>query len=613
MWKQKGRAGTFLLCYFAIIMAGIAVAVAFTGQRAAAQEPTDWRGDWEVQSGFDISVDSEGFKFPSSIAFVPNPGTSPKDPLYFVTELRGRVKVITNDRSVLTFAETSYDLRPNSELPAIAGEVGMAGVCLAPNQGYVFVTLAYRDAENILRNNIVRFETKADTFSVEPVDRVDFTDVFLPYQSVESHQIGSCQVRNGLLYVSVADGRQVQESQRVGSLLGKVLRMTLDGKPVSTNPFYLDEDIGKARNFVWAMGLRNPFGLKLVGDRMFVTDNGISIDRFLEVRKGANYLWDGTDASIGLNAEAVFVSGTGVGQLEHYPEGSEIFPSRFADSFFVAVTGNNQSREGVPNITVLPYDLRLGEVRTAPSPLVRYRGDSVQIVAGLGMGPDGLYFAPMLPIGDGSTAILKVTFAPAADYPFIIDETRTNPLELMRIYSCFACHSLDDNGGGNAGPVLDRDVLVPRVIARLNSGEHAQSVRDLDLLDQEPFVSSREARRKVAQAQGLDQVRLWLEHRIQEPRFDDPDAQMPNLGVPREAAALIAAYLVREENEAAKGGFLGKTVENVRDLFPTPTRANATRYGIVLAVLAFVAGGIFTSAGYWLLVCYRQKKSGRQA
>ena len=66
--------------------------------------------------------------------------------------------------------------------------------------------------------------------------------------------------------------------------------MTLDGKPVSTNPFYLDEDIGKARNFVWAMGLRNPFGLKLVGDRMFVTDNGISIDRFLEVRKGANYL-----------------------------------------------------------------------------------------------------------------------------------------------------------------------------------------------------------------------------------------------------------------------------------------------------------------------------------
>ena len=609
MRRGEGRVGIFLLVMFAVILAGISVAVVPKRGLAITQASSDWREDWEVQSGFDISVDSEGFEFPSSIAFVPNPGTSPKDPLYFVTELRGRVKVITNDRSVFTFAEITYDLQPTAELPAIAGEVGMAGVCLDPKHGYVFVTFAYRGPENILRNNIIRFDTKSDTFSVAPVTRVDFTDVFLPYRSVVSHQIGSCQVSDDLLYVSVADGSQAQKSQQLGSLLGKILRMTLDGKPVSTNPFYQDENIAKARNYVWAMGLRNPFGLKLVGDRMFVADNGSGIDRFLQIRKGTNYLWDGTEASMALNAEAVLVPGTGVGQLDYYPGTSGLFPNRFRESFFVAVTGNKLIRPGIPNIAVVPYDLRRGELRRRPSTLLRYNGDHAQIIAGLAVGPDGLYFAPMLPKTIGSTAILKVKYDPAAEYPFVLEETRS-PIELMRIYGCFACHSLDKNGEGNTAPVLDRAVLVPRVAARLNSDEHVQAVKKVDQLTQEPFVSFREARRSVEQAQGLERVRLWLEYRIQEPRFDDADAQMPSLGIGEEAAAIIAAHLVPEE--VKQDGFFVKTAKSVRNLMPRPTRANAKKYGLALTGLGFVAGGIFAMLGYWLFIRLRERKNGRR-
>ena len=158
-----------------------------------------------------------------------------------------------------------------------------------------------------------------------PVAQIEFASLFLPYRSVVSHQIGSCQVSNGLLYVSVGDGHQIQKSQQVGTPLGKVLRMALDDKPVSTNPFYReeipqDEIPASARNYIWAMGFRNPFGLKLAGDRMFVADNGGRIDRFLEIRKGGNYLWDGTGSSIGLNAKAVLVPGRGVGQLEFHPQ-----------------------------------------------------------------------------------------------------------------------------------------------------------------------------------------------------------------------------------------------------------------------------------------------------
>ena len=45
----------------------------------------DWRSDWAVPSGISTTIDTEGYDFPTAIAFVPNPGAGPKDVLYFVT------------------------------------------------------------------------------------------------------------------------------------------------------------------------------------------------------------------------------------------------------------------------------------------------------------------------------------------------------------------------------------------------------------------------------------------------------------------------------------------------------------------------------------------------
>ena len=365
------------------------------------------------------------------------------------------------------------------------------------------------------------------------------------------------------------------------------------------------------------MGLRNPFGLKLVGDRMFVADNGIVNDRFLQIRKGANYLWNGSDASIGLNAEAVFIPGAGVGQIDYYDGTSGIFPSRFDGSFFVAITGGSKVKDGIPRIAVLPYDLRQGVLLRAPSALLQRKlKGRAQIVAGIALGPDGLYFAPMFPNNEGITAILKVKHDTASDYPFVIDYTGANPIRLMRDHGCLACHTVDGTGRGTTGPVLDRGVLVPRVMARLNSDEYAQAVIKVDQLNQEPFGSFREARRKVKQAQGLEQVRLWLEYRIQEPRFDDADATMPNLGIPKDVAARIAAYLGREEKEKAvvkPDGFFEKTIKKVKGIAPRPTRKNAQKYGLVLTGLGFVAGGIISLLGYRLLIRLRETNRGRDS
>lgn len=125
-----------------------------------ADEPHDWRGDWGIEEDFELSKDTVGYHFPTAIAFVPNPGNGPRDPLYFVTEIRGSVKVITNDRSVYKFADGITNFKPLRELPEQTGESGLAGICLDAAHGYVFVTFTYEDANGVLRNNIARFETE---------------------------------------------------------------------------------------------------------------------------------------------------------------------------------------------------------------------------------------------------------------------------------------------------------------------------------------------------------------------------------------------------------------------------------------------------------------------
>lgn len=593
--------------------AALFLLVALVACSSAGSPPSqagfDWRSDWTVQSGFNIQTDAQGFQFPTSIAFVPHPGPAPKDPLYFVTEIRGGVKVVTNDRSVFTFAEDFFRLRPRHELPSGSGEVGLAGLCLDAGRGYVFVTFAYQDADNVLRNNVVRFQSTPETFSLSPSAQLDFTEVFAPYRSVVSHQIGPCQVRDGLLYISAGDGQQPQNSQRLDSLLGKVLRMTLDGKPVPGNPFFQDDDIKNAANYVWAYGLRNPFGLKTVGDGVFVADNGPSLDRFLQVTEGSNYLWGGgSNVGIATNADWVIFPGKGVAQIDYYPQGSNLFPSQFKDSFFLTISGSSDQRlERIPAVWIAPYDLRHGKLTAVASPLVQYRGEGVQVVAGLAFGPDGLYFVPLFPNREGTSAVLRVVYDPAAGYPFLIEAER-DPTVLMNTLGCFACHQLGSEPGGTIGPALDRDLLVPRIQQRLNSSEYTAAVAKLDSLEEEPFLSFREARRSVQRAEGLTQVKLWLESRIQEPRFDDPDAQMPKLGVSQEQAAIISSFLAGIEEDRERKGVVQRIRSFVGDRLPDPPRQKHLVYFFASGLLL---GGLAAGAAFWAYVRLRRGRGGR--
>lgn len=610
---------TIIILGAAGIITGIVVALQLGTQPAPAD--FDWHTDWAVERGFNITIDSGGFQFPTSIAFIPEPGDSPKDPLYFVTELGGQIKVVTNDRTVFTFAEDFFNLRPRERIvPVLGEEVGMAGICLAPEQGQVFVTFSYHDANNTLRNNVVRFQSIPRRFSLSPTSQVDFTEIFDQYPSSRSHQIGPCEVRDDQLYVSVADGGLRDRSQLLDSVLGKVLRMDLDGKLASGNLFKEDENIENARNYVWASGLRNPFGLKLVGDRVFVADNGPDVDRFIQIKKGANYLWDGSNASIGTNADAVFYPGRGVAQMDYYPSSSELFPERFKGNFLMTMSGNPvERRDGFPAIWTVPYEMSQERLSGVASPLLRFRGNQVQVVAALGLGPDGLYFAPLLPNRAGFNGVFKISFDPEKQYPFVLEE-ESNPLLLMNSHGCFACHSLNENRRGTIGPILDRELLAPRLESRLNSPEYSLRIKEVDELEDEPFVSYRAARRSVEQAVGSEKISTWLYYRILEPRFDDPNAVMPQLGLSSQQARVLADFLARTPSGTADAdtsrsplgkisdGF-NKVADAVQDRLPVPTHSNAKKYLAAFFGVGVGIGAVATALTLGFLIRRRRKRN----
>ena len=542
--KISNKHSLLKTCFLLLLLSLI-----FLLRPAYAEDSEPWMKEWAVRDNFKISVDSGGFQFPSAIAFVPNPGDGPGDPLYFVTELRGKVKVVTNDRTVHTFAEDFFKLKPEEELPAFSGETGLAGICLDPENGYVFVTFAYQDENNILRNNMVRFEAEPETFSLKPKSTVDFTEVFVDEQTTPSHQIGPCQVYDGTVFVSVGDGHSFLKSQEVDSLLGKIIRMTTDGKPVSSNPFYVDDDVKKPRNYVWAYGLRNPFSLKVADGRVFVGDNGLSSDRFLEVRKGVNYLWNGSNWSTGLNADFAINPSVGPVQLDYYPENLEIFPEEYRGKFYL-VMGGNLSMPGPgqredKSIAILDYGFAENKMLSVPRLFLRYIGEENQIIVGVGIGPDGLYYAPILPDENGFTSIYKATYDESNSYPYKVDKA-VSAEDLLDTRACYGCHVVDYDGWGTAGPRLDRNTMAESILQRLDSPEYRETVKKLDGLDMEPYKEYRNARQEVLQKEGIDKVRTWVKYRLLEPKFDNPYSQMPKLGLTDHEAALLADYLVKD-------------------------------------------------------------------
>ncbi|HWP10229.1 MAG TPA: PQQ-dependent sugar dehydrogenase [Ramlibacter sp.] len=514
------------LCLFALL--GVA---AVPPTLAAPKSELD--ASWAVEEGYSLRVLARGFSLPTSLAAVPQASAEPGAPKLFVTELRGAIKVIANDDSVSEFARITT-FAPKKDWPDLQGEAGMAGICLDPDHGYIFVTYAYRDASGVLRNGISRLRAQPHTFAGKVQEQRDIGRFLAGETSAFSHQIGNCVVHDGLLYVSIGDAGNPSLSANVESSLGKVLRLTLDGEPAPGNPFASGAALAPR---VFAFGLRNTFGLAFARQRLFAAENGVGLDRFLELRAGRDYHWNGTDASIAMNAAAVFVPTIGPVQMVHVAPGTDGLRPSDHDRFLIAASNGEQG----PGVVVVDYSLADSSVLAAPRYLVRFEGQKWGVaVTGVALTRDGVCFVPILPV-DGSGVVLVTRYQPAAAHGTILGKSIKG--NLLAASGCLGCHSRS-GAGGRVGPALDNNSLRTRIETRVLSAGYAEQVARLDAINDATVAAGRDARHEVLAAGPDARVRVWVINRLLNPKFDEPDAQMPNLNLTRETAESLAAELL---------------------------------------------------------------------
>lgn len=361
-----------------------------------------------TQPGFIVEEVGTDYRLPVNIAFVPNPGTNPSDPLYYVTELYGSIQVVTRDGTKHEFATGLLDYNPTGPISG-SGEQGLTGIDVMrdetdPDIYHLFVGMLWDNGSppgnSAHYPKVERITSHAGGLSL--ASRTVLLNM-QPEVQGQSHQISNITIGpDGKLYVHNGDGFNASTAQNLDQYRGKVLRMNLDGSAPTDNPFYNAGDGINARDYVYAYGLRNPFGgaWRAADGKHYSVENGPSIDRMSQINAGVNYGWDGSNASMMINAIYNWdPSHAPVNITFVQPEtfGGSDFPAELQDMAFVSESGPTYASGAQTNgkrIVGFQLDAN-GEVFSGPTSLIEYVGFGRSSVVGLAPGPDGLYFTEL--------------------------------------------------------------------------------------------------------------------------------------------------------------------------------------------------------------------------
>jgi glucose/arabinose dehydrogenase len=361
-----------------------------------------------TQPGFVVEVVGRDYRLPVNIAFVPNPGPDPDDPLYYVTELYGSIQVVRRDGQKQTFATGLLDYNPQGPISG-TGEQGLTGIAVQrdeanPDIYHLYVGMLWDNGAP--PGGLVHYP-KVERIDSEPGGLAMASRTVLlnmqPETQGQSHQISNVSIGpDGKLYVHNGDGFDASPAQNLDMFRGKILRMNLDGTAPSDNPFYDAANGITARDYVFAYGLRNPFGgaWRASDGKHYEVENGPSVDRMAQVNRGVNYGWNGSNQSMMINAlynwnpSHAPVNITFV-QRETF-NGSQ-FPAGKMDHAFVSESGPTYaSGPQALGKRIVEFVLDANGNRVSgPTTIVEYQGTGQGSVVGLAAGPDGLYFTEM--------------------------------------------------------------------------------------------------------------------------------------------------------------------------------------------------------------------------
>lgn len=253
----------------------------------------------------------DGFVAPTAMA-APNDGT---DRLFIVDQV-GQIWIIDSGGTKLSepFLDVS-DRMPEIGIDFGDGfvfdERGLLGLAFHPNFSrnglfYVFYTvpLSAGDPENFnARNRVSEMRVSAaDANRADLSSERVLLEILKPQFNHNGGQIAFGP--DGFLYIGVGDGGNANDDgdghtpgigngQDKSTLLGKILRIDVDGDPYGIpagNPFV--DDPG-ARPEIYALGLRNPWRFSFDSQgRLFVADVGQDLFEEVDiVTAGGNYGW----------------------------------------------------------------------------------------------------------------------------------------------------------------------------------------------------------------------------------------------------------------------------------------------------------------------------------
>ncbi len=334
--------------------------------------------NWKIRKGFKIEKVVSGLFLPVNLAFLPNPKPDKNSPFFYVTELYGKIKVITKEYNAYIFAENLLNYEPVYRIPG-TGESGVIGIAVHEN-GDVFASMLYKEGK-VFKNKVVKFSTK-DGLKADKAETI-IDDI----PSINAaHQIQALTIHKGKLYANVGDGMVNPEvAQDDDDLRGKILRMNLDGTIPEDNP--------NPNSYIYAKGLRNPFGAawRKSDNQLYISDNGPAVDdRIAKIIPGENYGWPES-----MRKNSIFVwwyteAPTGIDFAE------EQFGPEFKDRLFVALFGYAYHEGEAPKgkkIVELVIDEHDNVVYL--DEFIRYIGEGAASVCGLAFGSDGLYFTDL--------------------------------------------------------------------------------------------------------------------------------------------------------------------------------------------------------------------------
>ena len=378
------------------------------------------------EPGYVVEVFATGLELPVHLAFVPDPGPNADDPFLYVTELYGRIQLVTRDGSVSPYATNLLNYNPTGVFPG-SGEQGVTGIAVDPVSGDVFASMLYDSASTPGTHypKVVRFTSLDGGHTA--ASQTTILDLAGEAQG-QSHQISALTIHpDGSLLVHVGDGFIATTALDLGSYRGKLLRVDLDGNPRVDNPFYDASNGISALDFIWAYGLRNPFGgaFRAADGNQYEVENGPSSDRFAKIVAGRNMGWDGTETSMATHALYQWIPAhapVSLAFVQPASFGGSGFPAEKQGHAFVTESGPTFAQGGQAlgkriSEFVLAAD---GSLQSGPTPFLEYAGQGRATACGLAAGPDGLYMSDLyldagaLPSAPGAR-ILRVRYLGGVD------------------------------------------------------------------------------------------------------------------------------------------------------------------------------------------------------